>query len=414
MRTRVKLREMREADVRFISLVSRGANRIPFRIVKSDKENGMLNLDRLGRVLKSESRTPQIVGMVVLGQDEPVMKEIAQALSDLQIPSAHVQKNEDETVMFSEEEVKSTEGMHLVRLSENTVVVVKGMGQHAQDLTAAASLNEDLTTSEYFHGIDTACEAFTDTVKELMKKAESRQEITEGVQDSLGKFSGYVSALVNGVPAEAFKADILVGSIIEKDRVSKSDKLIALHADMKKSPDGVSQEKWDALTPEEKKKWLMENMPAKKSDVKVEVSTEDKPAEGQKEPAKEESKEELKEEPKADSEKEAPKEKAKEQPKNQSKEESAKKQDEGIAAILQQLTLMNTAIEQVSKSQKELDDKVQEVAKKSDETAQAMRSTVLTTATPEDQPAKAFSIRKQDNDPRSGVFDTAYLPRRKA
>lgn len=55
MKIKTVAAELKNADVKFISLVSRGANRIPFRIIKSVKdENQMLDLSKLGHVLKSE------------------------------------------------------------------------------------------------------------------------------------------------------------------------------------------------------------------------------------------------------------------------------------------------------------------------------------------------------------------------
>ena len=62
MKIKTVARELKNADVRFISLVAKGANRIPFRIIKSAKdENQMLDLSKLGHVLKSEqapTKTP--------------------------------------------------------------------------------------------------------------------------------------------------------------------------------------------------------------------------------------------------------------------------------------------------------------------------------------------------------------------
>ena len=62
MKIKTVARELKNADVRFISLVAKGANRIPFRIIKSAKdENQMLDLSKLGHVLKNEqapTKTP--------------------------------------------------------------------------------------------------------------------------------------------------------------------------------------------------------------------------------------------------------------------------------------------------------------------------------------------------------------------
>ena len=61
MKIKTIARELKNADVRFISLVSRGANRIPFRILKksSEGENQMIDLTTLRPVLKGEKiQTP--------------------------------------------------------------------------------------------------------------------------------------------------------------------------------------------------------------------------------------------------------------------------------------------------------------------------------------------------------------------
>lgn len=56
MKIKTIARELKNADVRFISLVSRGANRIPFRILKksAEGENQMIDLTTLRPVLKGE------------------------------------------------------------------------------------------------------------------------------------------------------------------------------------------------------------------------------------------------------------------------------------------------------------------------------------------------------------------------
>ena len=56
MKIKTIARELKNADVRFISLVSRGANRIPFRILKksSEGENQMIDLTALRPVLKGD------------------------------------------------------------------------------------------------------------------------------------------------------------------------------------------------------------------------------------------------------------------------------------------------------------------------------------------------------------------------
>ena len=68
MKIKATAKELKNADVRFISLVKRGANRIPFRILKTDKgENQMIDLASLSPVLKGEKTR-------VIPREEKVLK----------------------------------------------------------------------------------------------------------------------------------------------------------------------------------------------------------------------------------------------------------------------------------------------------------------------------------------------------
>lgn len=56
MKVKAIAKELRDAEVKFISLVKRGANRIPFRILKnSDEESKMIDLSKIRFVQKTDS-----------------------------------------------------------------------------------------------------------------------------------------------------------------------------------------------------------------------------------------------------------------------------------------------------------------------------------------------------------------------
>ena len=54
MKIKTTATELKNVDVRFISLVKRGANRLPFRILKSEGDSKMIDLTTLRPVLKGE------------------------------------------------------------------------------------------------------------------------------------------------------------------------------------------------------------------------------------------------------------------------------------------------------------------------------------------------------------------------
>lgn len=71
MKIKAVAKELKNADVRFISLVKRGANRIPFRILKTDSKEGtqMIDLANLSPVLKGEKTR-------IVTREENVLKAV--------------------------------------------------------------------------------------------------------------------------------------------------------------------------------------------------------------------------------------------------------------------------------------------------------------------------------------------------
>lgn len=89
MRVKTTMRQMKEAKVAFISLVTRGANCIPFRVLKSDKgEDNMLDLTQLRHVFKGDAPAqskPTGLGFAeILRGSEPAPQTVAKAAPVLQ------------------------------------------------------------------------------------------------------------------------------------------------------------------------------------------------------------------------------------------------------------------------------------------------------------------------------------------
>ena len=97
MRVKTTMRQMKEAKVAFISLVTRGANRIPFRVLKSDKgEDNMLDLTQLRHVFKGDAPAqakPTSMGFAaILRGGKPAPKTVAKS-APVQSVAKHVETN---------------------------------------------------------------------------------------------------------------------------------------------------------------------------------------------------------------------------------------------------------------------------------------------------------------------------------
>ena len=85
MKVKTTMRQMKDAKVSFISLVTRGANRIPFRVLKSQGEDNMLDLSKMAHVFKNEPAPAKTLGFAaILRGSKPAQQTVAKAAPVLQ------------------------------------------------------------------------------------------------------------------------------------------------------------------------------------------------------------------------------------------------------------------------------------------------------------------------------------------
>jgi hypothetical protein len=382
MRIKTVAKEMKDADVRFISLVARGANRIPFRTIKSEKDSKMLDLTKPLRILKGEKArkqdTPEVVGVVVFGQaDEALMGEVRKTLTENGFSTDKVVKNEDGTVLFSAQDITPDVDTTLIRLSENMAVVVKGFSPYQEAMSESTDFNEIMAAQGYFQGVRTACEALTDTVGSVLRTSDTPEAAASNLSEALGKFSTYITTLTKGLPVTAFKAESMLTTALSVYAAKGDGKTKGGGNDA--CPAGVKQADWDAMSDVAKEEWKT----------------------------------------KAAAKAKAPVEKVEPVVVEAVKAEESVKADVGNEAVLAALATMTEALKSVSgdvagvaKAQKNLEERVEVIARKADNATEAIKSTVVAGAGAGDEPAKGSVVAKADTDPRSGCFDTAFIRRR--
>ena len=202
---RLSLRKMENADVKFVSLVGRSANRIPFRVIKSDKENGMgINLSLLGRVLKGGEAQkpvlPEIVAIVVEKNDK--LEAITDAIRDSGLDVSNVVENEDQTVSFVQKQTDEGDELSIVRMDDNVVVVMKGFRPYCDELK---DFSDIVKAQGFYQGLDAATAAFRDTVQKALWDADNPAEVAKKVDETVTSFGQYVRGLATALPLKAFQ-----------------------------------------------------------------------------------------------------------------------------------------------------------------------------------------------------------------
>lgn len=480
---KAKLRKLTDLDVTFVSLVDRGANRIPFRIVKN-QESAMLNLTNLFRTVKSEAKpvkasevVPTIAAMIVQKADVS-----AESLASLKESFGFtVEKSyEDGTVALAKSDDFETDG-ELVKMDENMVLVVKGFSPWTEKLNALP-FGKKVDTKLFHDGVRCAVNVATDRIQEALWSAESPSDIAKQAKTILADCAEYVSTIAAALPAEAFTMNAKVAeAVYKKDGCGKKDKkadgteepaMTQKSEGTDPAPAGEEEPHTDSSVEVQKaapKKTTPEGSaitdpaakpaakPAEGQSMGTEPNPEagapqgtapaasqpsgsavvedgnatgdessdgkpaDKPTGGESKPAD------------GDKAKDGEKPKDGEAPVSEpavSDDAAPKSQKEfmdevlatirGFAEVVQTVQALNGGMTNILKSVDELgaevktfktatEEKIDSVVKKADTAAQAVRGTVLATDLGGD-PVPTTKVQKSE-DPRSGVFDTAFIRR---
>jgi hypothetical protein len=388
---KVKLTEMKDADVRFVSLVKRGANRIPFRITKSEKEFPMLDLTKPMQILKGEKAkpaAPEIVAIIVEKQEDELMGKVTDALKTAGFNVDQRADLEDGTTMFTVAKADENDST-IVRLSESMAVVVKGFSQYSSGLQVSSDFNEVMAATGFYQGVRTASDAMAFTLQNILCEAADAGEVAVKMEDVLGKFSSYVMTLTKGLPAAAFKADNGVIEVLKA--ASGKDK------GKNKDPNGDGAEGADAAM----KKWLAKNPGKNMEDwVAANGTKADEPVGA--ETAATEAVAEVTEPVATEAVVTA---------------EPVVDVAAVIKAALEPLTAavatVTESVTKLAKDQESFNEKVDSIARKAEDATKAINSTVIASAQGEDTPAKGDAVKTEVTDPRTGCFDSATFGRRK-
>lgn len=200
---RTKLKQLRDADVRYISLVDRAATRIPFRVLKRDKENKM-GID-LTNVFKSDDTgKPYVSALVVFAQKDEAATQIEDAIEAHGFTTDRVQKSDEgETLVYAQTD--QSKDMQVVRLSDQMLVSVSGLK------TPEGWVGDFVEEQGFFPDLKMATTALYDQMVEV-SKSDTPQEDAQATLTSYGQYLDQVLIL----PTACFKLDEMINEIVRK------------------------------------------------------------------------------------------------------------------------------------------------------------------------------------------------------
>lgn len=351
---KIRATELQHTDVRYISLVKRGANRIPFRIIKQEKED-MIHLD-LASIFKKEKPAPAPVVLGIVVDSADTSEAVEKAITDAGFSIAEKMDKDGCTVY---KQAESLEDAVAVKLSDKVLLLVKSdafvMDVAKSEDTPAGEFYESIRNQGFYSLIGNSSYLLQDAAYKAFRSCKSAEEASSAVGDIMGAYTNYITRLVGAIPPEVF-------AMAEDVEMS-----------IMKSEDAPSDE--EASTEE--------------GEVNAEASTEEGTEDASEEQS--ESQEEVA----------AP--------------ESSEGQEDALAAVAKTLadvldavsslkTEMASLSSKVDASKDELEGKLAKV----EEVTKSVSNTVTSPA--QDDVTLGSTARKKDVDSSEGLIDTAFMP----
>jgi len=234
----IQARELSEMDVSRVSLVKRGANRIPFRIVKSDGESTMsLNLSNL--FLRKREILPSVIAVVL--QPDADVELYSKALVEAGFEVDHVEETDEaNTLMLKADSIP--EDVTLYKVSAGAALVIAGIQKGLQTFPDSNDFAENIASAGFLPSFRVGHQILGETIGNIVFSEGDAAETKSAVMKALNDFSGFIEGVMSAIPEEAFKCEDVVLAVekglLNEQETSDSIKQKAKDAKKAKNKNG--------------------------------------------------------------------------------------------------------------------------------------------------------------------------------
>lgn len=201
--------ELVGTDADFVSLVKKGANRIPFRIIKEDQTD-MIDLHSIAKTALAKSAAPTkpaVLAVVVAKTDNMDSIKAALVAAGLSVEKA---EEKDGITVFKQEGV-SDANPQTMKLNDEVALIVTGMQKGFESWDwQSTSLKDMFSTEGFYPSMWLGLDLLGATFGNIMQKAENPAEAKEQLSKAVDEFKSWLESLSGSIPEHAFKAEQLL------------------------------------------------------------------------------------------------------------------------------------------------------------------------------------------------------------
>jgi hypothetical protein len=203
-------KELTDVQVSHVSLVKRGAIRVPFRFLKSDDKGAgvMINLSRL---YKTEPQVPMVAAVLV------------NKAADLNVAKARITKagfqietfddTNEGVILFPQIEnpgdiTPGENGAYIVKMDEMLSCILTGVEKSFESINFDSTSFDEVMAQEGMRpGVHLSMDILGATVSNIFAKAENQSEMVTDLSKALDEFKTHIVSMAQAVPENAFSID---------------------------------------------------------------------------------------------------------------------------------------------------------------------------------------------------------------
>ena len=241
VKVEVEANELRNGDIKKISLVTNGAIRAPFKILKTEEiEEGKTGLKSTLAKVFGQVDTADKTRVVALFVRKSVARDWLPIIKNhgFRAERDHASLEGDILVLKQEGFDEDEEGA-VVALNQDVAVQLSHVSKYFDPYPLSSSFEENVAAGSFWPGVSNAFSSLENTVWSVLNEADSPEEAAADVSKQVKAFSKYINSLVAELPGTVFKMEQeWLTKKFEGSNVSSTDTKITLdeEADMSGTP----------------------------------------------------------------------------------------------------------------------------------------------------------------------------------
>lgn len=207
MKIEVEASEIRDGKIEKISLVTSGAIRAPFKILKTEeiKEQAVGVKERLAKIFGSTEEESKIAALYVrksvARQWLPLIKSYGFVVSK---ESAEL---EGDIIILKQEGYDPEVDGSVIALNKDVAIQLNQVVKSFDPFPMSSSFEENVRAAAFFPGLHNAMESLAETVWNVLNGSDSPEDASEAVAKQVKAFGSHVNNLVTELPSVVFKME---------------------------------------------------------------------------------------------------------------------------------------------------------------------------------------------------------------